>query len=623
MKKLLIFLLIPFLNIKVIAQCNENQFEILCSTFSGEWAEEISWSIINNVGNTIFSFSGFETENNTEYNDVVCLEIGCYVFEANDSYGDGWNEAYVDISSEDNSINFNQNNSTIELESGSISYTLFNINDSNCVFYGLGCTDENANNYNSGAFIDNDSCVYDDCGENMYQLEIDTYTGNWGEEMSWVIHDTNSWETQAPPLTSFTGTISQQTITTQICIENGCYLIEGFDSYGDGWNQGSVTVSFNKNGNTVEETFSFEEGYYGYFDFEVAQKSCEWEIPGCTNQEAYNYNEFATIDNGSCILAEFFEFDKIEREFILYIPENLEDNASLVFVLHGYTGSAIDIMNYSGMNTVADENGFAVCYPQGVEDNFGNTFFNVGYAFQENETVNDVGFIVSLAEYLQSTYSLSTTNTFATGMSNGGDMSYMLACQASNTFRAIAPVAGAIFEDIYNSCNPVNPIPVFETHGTNDDVTLFEGDPYNNDGWGVYLDIPSTIDYFVNQNNLTTMNVENLPDINENDGSTIESYIYSSTETTNEVWLYKVINGGHDWPGAYGNMDVNISEEIWDFFSLMSLSNTISTNEDVQNSPKLIKTIDLLGRQNTKNRIQLKIYDDGSVSKKISSILIK
>ena len=70
-------------------------------------------------------------------------------------------------------------------------------------------------------------------------------------------------------------------------------------------------------------------------------------------------------------------------------------------------------------------------------------------------------------------------------------------------------------------------------------------------------------------------------------------------------------------------MDVNISEEIWDFFSLMSLSNTISTNEDVQNSPKLIKTIDLLGRQNTKNRIQLKIYDDGSVSKKISSILIK
>ena len=67
------------------------------------------------------------------------------------------------------------------------------------------------------------------------------------------------------------------------------------------------------------------------------------------------------------------------------------------------------------------------------------------------------------------------------------------------------------------------------------------------------------------------MSFENLPNINNNDGSTIESYIYSSPETTNEVWLYKVINGGHDWPGAYGNMDVNISEEIWDFFSLCNI----------------------------------------------------
>ena len=616
MKKLLIILMIHFTPTIITAQCGENQFEIICSTFSGEWAEEISWSIINNTEDVIYSFNGSETENNTFYNNTVCLEIGCYLFQANDSYGDGWNEAYVDINSEENVINFDQNYSTIELESGSLGYTLFNVNDLDCVFSGLGCTDENASNYNANAFIDDNSCVFNDCAENMYQLQIETYTGNWAEEMSWAMHDINTWETQGSPLTSFTGNISQQTITTQLCVENGCYLIAGNDTFGDGWNQGSVTVSLNSNENTFTETFSFNDGYYGYFDFEVAQKPCEWEIPGCTNQDAYNYNEFATIDNGSCILAELFNFDQLEREFILYLPDNLENNAPLVFVLHGYTGSAIDIMNYSEMNAIADENGFAVCYPQGIEDSFGNTFFNVGYAFQENETVNDVGFIVGLAEYLQNTYTLSTTNTFATGMSNGGDMSYMLACQASNTFKAIAPVAGAIFEDIYNSCNPENPIPVFETHGTSDNVTLFEGDPNNTDGWGVYLDIPSTIDYFVNQNNLTTMSFENLPNINNNDGSTIESYIYSSPETTNEVWLYKVINGGHDWPGAYGNMDVSISEEIWRFFSLMLSSNESDVNESDKNVSKLIEIIDILGRETTnKKGFQLHIYDDGSVKK--------
>ena len=216
MKKLLIILMIHFTPTIITAQCGENQFEIICSTFSGEWAEEISWSIINNTEDVIYSFNGSETENNTFYNNTVCLEIGCYLFQANDSYGDGWNEAYVDINSEENVINFDQNYSTIELESGSLGYTFFNVNDLDCVFSGLGCTDENASNYNANAFIDDNSCVFNDCAENMYQLQIETYTGNWAEEMSWAMHDINTWGTQGYPLTSFTGNISQQTITTQL-----------------------------------------------------------------------------------------------------------------------------------------------------------------------------------------------------------------------------------------------------------------------------------------------------------------------------------------------------------------------------------------------------------------------
>ena len=268
------------------------------------------------------------------------------------------------------------------------------------------------------------------------------------------------------------------------------------------------------------------------------------------------------------------------------------------------------------MNTVADENGFVVCYPQGTEDQFGNTFFNVNYAFQNNPQVDDVGFIVALSEYLQETYQLSNVNTFSTGLSNGGDFSYLLACQASETFRAIAPVAGAIFEDIYTSCNMTSPVPVFETHGTEDDVTYYNGDPYNTDGWGVYLDIPTTIDYFVEQNNLSELTFSEIPNIDPNDGSIIESYIYSSPYSTDEVWLYKVINGGHDWPGAWGNMDVNISEEIWRFFNQMSLPESISINELNNRDKNLIKAIDILGREVKKSKIQIEIYDDGSINKK-------
>ena len=616
MKKTLLIIFSLF-TIFSYSQCNEGEYEILFETYSGEWAEEITWSIIDNNGELAVYYDGSETENDTWYNQSACLSVGCYAFEANDSYGDGWNEGYVDISSVNSDVDFGISELSIELESGYLSYTTFQINDSECTYIGLGCTDENANNYNENAFISDDSCEYS-CQEGEYILEIETTTGDWASEMSWLLYDYQGWNEQSEPITSFQGSSNDESYYTQICLNNsGCYLILGNDSFGDGWQGGSVTTSLD--GVNLLNEVTIEDGFDGYFTFEIYQKGCSWEFPGCTNADAINYNPYANIDDGSCIIPLTFDFDGLEREYLLYTPENLPNNAPLVFVLHGYTGSAQGIMDYSGMNEVAEENGFAVCYPQGTTDQYDNTFFNVNYAFQNNPTVDDVGFIVALAEYLQNTHQLSTTNTFSTGMSNGGDMSYRLACEASSTFRAIAPVAGLIMQDIYNSCSPENPVPVFETHGTEDDISWYEGDPFNEDGWGAYLDIPSTIDFFVNQNNLTDVEFSELPDADPNDGSTIESYIYTSPNSNNEVWLYKVIDGGHDWPGAWGNMDVNISEEIWKFFNAMSITEESAIKEINSQNKKIIKMIDYLGREiNTIKSIPfLYIYDDGSVEKVI------
>ena len=170
-----------------------------------------------------------------------------------------------------------------------------------------------------------------------------------------------------------------------------------------------------------------------------------------------------------------FSHDGLSREYYLYIPDSLVAGAPLLFVFHGYSGSANGIMNYSGLNQIADENGFVVCYPQGLIDDWDYAFWNVGYDWHVDETVDDVGFSTSLAQYLQTEYNLSAHNTFSTGMSNGGDMSYLLACQASDVFKAVAPVAGCMMTWLYNSCAPVNPIPVFEIHGTDDDVTWWDG----------------------------------------------------------------------------------------------------------------------------------------------------
>ena len=261
-----------------------------------------------------------------------------------------------------------------------------------------------------------------------------------------------------------------------------------------------------------------------------------------------------------------FEHEGINRQYIYYEPIELDEQKPLVFVMHGFTGDASGIKNYSGMNQIADQFGFAVCYPRGTTDSDGNRFWNVGYAFHENETVNDVGFLTDLATYLQNNYDLNPDFTFATGFSNGAEMCYMLACQANDTFKAVAPVAGMILQDILDDCQDSNPIPLFEIHGSQDDVTPISGDPNNNDGWGAYPSIPFTINYFSEKNECSTLQTETLPDIDPSDGSYVVSEKHLNGINNNEVWYYEIIGGGHDWPGAWGNMDINAGEEAWLFF---------------------------------------------------------
>ncbi|MBD45258.1 MAG: hypothetical protein CMC65_08585 [Flavobacteriaceae bacterium] len=273
-----------------------------------------------------------------------------------------------------------------------------------------------------------------------------------------------------------------------------------------------------------------------------------------------------------------FDHDGITRQYIYYEPTELNEQLPLVFVMHGFTGDANDIKNYSKMNDFADQYGFAVCYPRGTVDSGGNRFWNVGYAFHQNETVNDVGFLTELAVYLQDTHALNPDYTFATGMSNGGEMCYMLACQAYDTFKAVAPVAGMILQVILDECDESPAIPIFEIHGSQDNVTPLSGDPDNNDGWGAYPSIQFTINYFAEKNECATVVNGLVPNIDTSDNSFIESEKHLNGINENEVWYYKVVGGGHDWPGAWGNMDIEAGQEAWLFFQNYIDANLLNNN---------------------------------------------
>ena len=175
----------------------------------------------------------------------------------------------------------------------------------------------------------------------------------------------------------------------------------------------------------------------------------------------------------SCLMSEerTIMHEGVEREFLVHIPDNLTEDSPIVFVIHGFTGSARQIMEYSGMNAVADREGFMVIYPQGTTDSEGNTFFNVGYEFHNDATIDDVSFIRDLFVSLSEEYGLKRKQGFATGMSNGGDMSYLLACTSADLFRAVAPVAGSLMAKTKEICNTQSIVPIFEIHETGDQIT--------------------------------------------------------------------------------------------------------------------------------------------------------
>jgi len=72
--------------------------------------------------------------------------------------------------------------------------------------------------------------------------------------------------------------------------------------------------------------------------------------------------------------------------------------------------------------------------------------------------------------------SLDPQNVFSTGHSNGADMCYYLAIQPDTFVKAIAPMAGTMMVSWGSLFPQTKRISVMETHGTNDDTTLYAGD---------------------------------------------------------------------------------------------------------------------------------------------------
>jgi polyhydroxybutyrate depolymerase len=275
---------------------------------------------------------------------------------------------------------------------------------------------------------------------------------------------------------------------------------------------------------------------------------------------------FAFAVNAQNTVNGSFNHNGINRTYSFYVPASYNGSEAypLVLNLHGYTSFGWQQSLYGDFKPIADTAGFIVVHPEGtVQPGTTNTqFWNVGF-FPSN--VDDVAFLEALIDTISAEYNIDPRRIYSTGMSNGGFMSYHLAC-LSDRFAAIASVTGSMTTTTASSCNPSRPIPVMEIHGTADATVPYAG----NSG---FLPIDSVVNYWVQFNNCPVPPVmTTVPDIAPTDGATAEHYVYAPGDGGATVELYKIINGAHTWPGAPLTIDVtcmdfSASKEIWRFFS--------------------------------------------------------
>jgi polyhydroxybutyrate depolymerase len=271
-------------------------------------------------------------------------------------------------------------------------------------------------------------------------------------------------------------------------------------------------------------------------------------------------------------------FGGMQRTYRLYIPAKYKPATAvpLVFNLHGLGSNATQQEAYGDFRPIADTANFIIAHANGTQTTSGQGWNNFGVI---GTGVDDVGFISALIDKISGQYNINKNRIYSTGMSNGGFMSYDLACFLNTRIAAIASVTGSMIASHLKGCKANRPTPVMEIHGTADNTVSY-------DGKGAIIasvNIDTLVGYWVKFNGCSAPVVTNLPNINTTDGCTVQHQVFNNGKNGSSVELYKVIGGGHTWPGAKTNIgvtnqDFSASKEIWRFFSQFRLDQVMSVD---------------------------------------------
>jgi polyhydroxybutyrate depolymerase len=268
----------------------------------------------------------------------------------------------------------------------------------------------------------------------------------------------------------------------------------------------------------------------------------------------------------------------LKRKYLVHVPSSYDHAQAtpLVLALHGLSMNAPIMAWFTGLNKVADREGFIIVYPDGTGPIDILRGWNAG-AFpgdSAKERPDDVAFLKKVLDDAESILNVDTRRIYVAGMSNGAMMTHRFAAACPERIAAVAPVAGTMPED----CEPKRPVPVLHFHGTADTLVPFDG--FKNDLANLVRvkSVEDTIRTWVKINGCQAE-----PIISEiparRDKLQVIRKEYPNRPGAAEVILYVLEGGGHVWPGMHlhppflgpGTDNVNANDVMWEFFKAHQL----------------------------------------------------
>lgn len=288
---------------------------------------DLSFNIYNSSGQEVLSVDPSSIQNGT-----LCLPSDCYTIHMYCGNSSGWQDAHLDLAI------FGQSQQIFTLDSGYFGVASFGVGTVDCaVTPNMGCTDFSAANFNPAANVDDGSCLYYGCTDStawnfnpnsdiddgscshcssdqgaLYPMYICTF--DFGEQLNFVVL-TSAGDTvfQSPSMSNW------QVINTDVCLSpNECYTVVMNNNAGlNGWYGGYFNIGYGMVQASLNDSLSNESFIFGINGF------CGL-LPGCMSPQASNYNQYATVDDGSCL----FMYGCTDVNAVNYDPIAVIDDGS-------------------------------------------------------------------------------------------------------------------------------------------------------------------------------------------------------------------------------------------------------------------------------------------------------